>query len=205
MKEGRDISYHGYVPLLKHFLSSLDHPASMLEVGVDRGVMFLTLATFLVRTRAEFIAVGVDILVQEQVVIMLENLDRDLNKQQVGLIQGNSLEILPKLVDQKLKFDLLLLDGDHNYHTVKNEMQYVNALMHPGGLVVIDDYDGRWSEKDLWYAERSGYESVKGATARIDTAKHGVKPAVDEWLAENSDWKMTKMMQGEPVILSRLT
>ncbi len=199
------MSYHGYLKIIKEHLASRSHPPSFLEVGVDRGVTFVTLAYFLARTCEEFLAVGIDIKVQEQVAIMLQNLDRDENKQQLGLIQGNSLDVLPKLSEQKLKFDLLLIDGDHNYHTVKNELACVDSLLAPGGMILIDDYEGRWSDKDLWYSERDGYESVSEATTRIDTEKHGVKAAVDEWLLTNSGWEMSRMMSGEPVILKRTT
>ena len=199
------MSYHGYLKLVKEHLSSRAHPPSFLEVGVDRGVTFVTLAYYLARTHEEFLAVGIDVNVQEQVAIMLQNLDRDEAKQQVGLIQGNSLAVLPMLAKQNLKFDALLIDGDHNYHTVKNELQHVDALLAPGGIVLIDDYEGRWSDKDLWYSERDGYENVSEATTRIDTEKHGVKAAVDEWLLTNSGWEMSRMMNGEPVILKRTT
>lgn len=193
------------MPFLKEFLTSLNHPPTLLEVGVDTGASFITLSTFLARTRPEFVAVGIDIKIQDAVVVMLQNLDRDENKQRVILAQGNSLDLLPTLTAQNAKFDLLMIDGDHNYHTVKNEMTHVDALLAPGGVVVIDDYDGRWSDKDLWYAERAGYENVKDATQRVETEKHGVKIAVDEWLSVNTGWESAKLLAGEPILLRRKT
>lgn len=197
------ISYHGYIPTAKKFLSSLDHPPAFLEVGVDRGVTFLTLANFLARTRETFVALGIDVHVQEQVAIMLLNMDVDPSRQHVGIVQSNSLDMLPKLVEAKAKFDLVLIDGDHNYHTVKNELESLDALLNAGGLAIIDDYDGRWSVDDMWYAERSGYEGVELATKKIDTDKHGVKAAVDEWLSTAERWSMSKPIPGEPVVLRR--
>lgn len=196
------MSYHGYLPLVKQHIANLDHVPTFLEVGIDRGVSLVTIATFLTRGAEQFLAVGVDVKVQEQVVIMLNNLDRT-EHQQVALVQGNSLEVLPKLVEQGLSFDVLLLDGDHNYYTVSKELTHLNSLVRMGGIVVVDDYEGRWSDRDLWYAEREGYEDVKDVSPRVDTEKHGVKAAVDEWLELNHAWQLSQPIKGEPVLLSR--
>jgi len=199
------MSAHGYIPLVKQYIHQRlpkEHVPALLEVGVDRGVMWLTLLTFLARTRQQFIAVGVDVLVQEQVQLMLAHLDR-AEQQQAYLIEGNSLEVLPKMVEQGMKFDVLLLDGDHNYHTVSQELTHLEALTHPHAIVIVDDVFGRWSERDLFYAEREGYENIKTATQRVDTEKHGVKVAVDEWIEMNPNWQLSQPIAGEAVLLMR--
>lgn len=197
------MSYHGLLPLCKGFLDSLHKDASpkVLEVGVDRGVSFITLTTFLARTRESFASIGVDIKIQEQVQIMLANLDLQAS-QQSYLIEDNSLTVLPKMIEQNMKFDLVLLDGDHNYHTVSKEMSLLSSLVTENSLIVIDDYDGRWSNRDLWYAERPDYETVSVATKPVSTDKTGVQPAVDEWLEKNSSWKKFKLTSGEPIVLA---
>jgi predicted O-methyltransferase YrrM len=199
------VAYHGYIPLVKQYIHQRvpkDDAPAVLEVGVDRGVTLLPLLVFMSRTRESFLLVGVDIAIQEQVKVMLQHIDL-AEHQQAFCVEGNSLEALPRMVDQGMKFDVMLLDGDHNYHTVKQEMQYVPDLVKPTGIVICDDYDGRWSDRDLWYAEREGYEANKHATPKVDTDKHGVKPAIDEWLAEHPEWQKAKPIQGEPVLLMR--
>jgi|SRR5581483_11497469 len=201
------MSYHGYIPLVKQYLHQQVAPSvspALLEIGVDRGVTFLSLVVFLARTRPAFTAIGVDILVQEQVQLMLQNIDRQPS-QNAYLLEKNSLEVLPVMVEQGLQFDVLLLDGDHNYHTVKQEMELVGKLIKPNGIVICDDYDGRWSDRDLWYAQREGYEGNAHATKPVDTDKHGVKPAIDEWLAEHPEWQKAQPITGEPVLLMRKT
>jgi predicted O-methyltransferase YrrM len=197
------MAYHGYLPMMKNFIHRLPHPPFVIEIGVDRGVSLFPLAAFMARAKEQFVMVGVDILVQEQVTIMSRNLDLSPN-QQLFLIQGNSLDVLPKLVAQGMKFDLVLLDGDHNFHTVQQELLHLEDLCHPHSLVIIDDYEGRWSDKDLWYAERPDYKDVKDATAKIETEKHGVKPAVDEFLAAYPEWKTARPLAGEPILLTRV-
>lgn len=199
------MAYHGFLPLIKQYLHQQvpkDRSPAILEVGIDRGVSLVPLVVFLARTRERFTAIGVDIMVQEQVQIMLANLDL-APTQQAYCIEGNSLDLLPRMVEQGMKFDVLLLDGDHNYHTVAKEMTYVEALTHPSSIVICDDYDGRWAEKDLWYSERPGYEENKVATARVETEKHGVKTAIDEWLESHPEWQKAKPVQGEPILLMR--
>lgn len=174
----------------------------MLEVGVDRGVSFLTLAMFLARTRPEFMVIGVDILVQDAVSITLQHLDLQ-PKQLAYLISGNSLQVLPGMVNQNMKFDVVLLDGDHNYYTISSELKHLEKLVYDHSIIVVDDYDGKWSERDLFYAERDGYEAVTNATKRVDTDKHGVKPAVDEWLIAHPEWYKAKPVPGEPILLTK--
>lgn len=201
------MSYHGYIPLVKQYLHQQvpqDRTPAILEVGVDTGASLVPLVVFLARTREKFSVVGVDIKVQDSVRLMLANVDLMPN-QQAYCIEGNSLDLLPRMVEQGMKFDVLLLDGDHNYHTVAKEMSYVEDLTYPGSLIVIDDYSGRWAEKDLWYAEREGYEENKHATSRVETEKHGVKSAVDEWLEAHPDWQKAQPIKGEPIILTRKT
>jgi predicted O-methyltransferase YrrM len=200
------MSYHGYIPLLKGHLLNLKHPPSIIEIGVDRGVTLISLAVFLSKQRERFNIIGVDVLVQEQVKIMLANLDLG-PEQNVLLAQRNSLELLPELteaISQKTapSFDVVLLDGDHNYHTVSRELTHLGGITHVGSIVIIDDYNGRWSERDMWYSERQGYENVSDASKRQDTEKHGVKAAVDEFIDQNADaWATAQPIQGEPIVL----
>jgi predicted O-methyltransferase YrrM len=199
------MAHHGYIPLIKQYIHQQvpkERPPLILEVGVDRGVTTFPLVAFLARTRPSFAFFAIDILLQEQVNVMLSNLDLQPS-QQVFYVKGNSLEVLPKMVDQGMKFDVILIDGDHNYHTVAEELKHVEALTQPGALVICDDYDGRWADKDLWYAEREGYEEVDVATKKVETEKHGVKAAIDEWLENHPEWQKAQPIQGEPIMLMR--
>lgn len=192
--------------LVKQHLYDLspDYVPSVLEIGIDRGVMLLPLVVFLARTRNRFLAVGIDVWVQDQVKLMVQNFD--LTSQQcVGLLEGNSLEKLPEIVQSQVKFDVVLIDGDHNYFTVRQELEYLDAITFPTTIVVVDDYLGRWSDRDLFYSERPEYATVKDVTPRVDTEKHGVKVAVDDWLAIHPTWQLSQPINGEPVLLKQIS
>lgn len=197
------MAYFGYIPSLQRFLSQLPHSPRVLEVGTDRGVTLIPLVIAMASAHDSFLYMGVDIQIQESLALTVRNLGSSVTEH-TFLMQENSLNFLPKLIDQGMQFDLVLLDGDHNYHTVSNEVKHLDKLVAPGGFAVIDDYDGKWSERDLWYAERPGYESNDKTTKPVQTEKQGVKPAVDEWLAAHPDWVKSKPIpEGEPVILIR--
>jgi predicted O-methyltransferase YrrM len=198
------VSYHGYAGIARGYLDSVpaDRTAHVLEVGVDKGVMFLALAAHLTYRRERFQLIGVDIKVQENVKLGMTCLPPLTAAQKMYLIEENSLDELQKMIEMGLVFDLFLLDGDHNYHTVSKELELMERLTHPNSLVILDDYDGRWSKVDQWYAEEPGYESVV-ATQRVPTEKRGVKVAVDDFLASRPQWRMVQMMKGEPVVLLR--
>jgi predicted O-methyltransferase YrrM len=195
------MSYHGYVPSLKNFLCQLEAP-TVLEIGLDRGVTTIPLVVYMSSKHKEFHFFGIDVNLQETLLLTLQNLDR-LESQKVLLTNDNSLVALPSLVKSSAKFDLILIDGDHNYYTVSRELSYLDELSLTHTIVLIDDYNGTWSETDMWYSERPGYEENLCASKRIETEKHGVKAAVDDFLIANSKWEMTTYTIGEPVVLTR--
>jgi predicted O-methyltransferase YrrM len=185
---------------MRSFLDRCSHAPRVLEVGVCTGITFIPILAHLVSTRDEFVHFGVDIRVQDHVEIIRSYMIQKAT-QRAMLIAENSLVVLPKLVEHGCKFDLILLDGDHNYFTVANELPFVKQLLDSNGVMIIDDYMGRWAERDLWYAQRPGYEEIKAATTPVQTEKHGVKLAVDEFLAQNATWAAAQPIAGEPIVI----
>jgi len=138
-------------------------------------------------------------------------LDRNRQQQQCYLYERNSLDFLPELEANSNKFDVVLLDGDHNYYTVKRELQNIKYITHENSIVICDDYEGRWSHHDLFYSEREGYEANELATDREfalslrhedELGKCGVKPAIDEFLRQEK-WFSAQPVKGEPIVLCR--
>jgi hypothetical protein len=101
-----------------------------------------------------------------------------------------------------VKFDLFLIDGDHNYHTVFNELKLIESFLKPTSLIVCDDYQGRYSEKDMFYSEREEYKGVKDATPRTDSKKQGVRNAVIDYVDQSSiGWRIDRFQSSEPCFL----
>lgn len=195
------MAYHGYIPLVKKFLSTIEAP-QVLEVGIDMGQTSTPLIAFMARVHKSFHFIGVDVFIRNHIPVVFNNLDL-AGDQRVTLVEANSLEFLPNAKKNYQPFDVVLLDGDHNYYTVINELKYLNEITNPNSVVIIDDYHGRWAERDLWYSERDEYRENKFASKPIETEKHGVKTAVDEFLSENQDWFLSCPIKGEPVVLTK--
>lgn len=196
------MAYHGYIPSVKNFLLTIEEPF-VLEIGLDKGITTIPIVSFMIRHHKKFNFVGIDVMIQQSLLITLNNLDFATNEQKVNLVHDSSLIVLPQLVESSKKFNVILIDGDHNYYTVSKELAYLDSIAAENSITIIDDYNGRWSDQDLWYAESKGYESVEKATRKVETEKRGVKPAVDEFLQANPSWDSSIPINGEPIVLRR--
>ena len=57
-------------------------------------------------------------------------------------IRGDSKTCLEKLISEKCeKFDLIHVDGGHEYFAAYNDMLLSDKLLRPGGILVLDDID----------------------------------------------------------------
>ena len=208
------MAYWGYFGVMRQFLNRIESP-SVLEIGVDKGQTLVPLLNWLSINKDKFHLVGNDILLRKELEVVLELMSSNLKSEQtLDLYVRSSLEYLPEMAHEVKKrgdngyFDLILVDGDHNYYTVKKEFEQIPDLLSPFGIVIFDDYDGRWSEKDEYFSDFEEYEGNSDATKRSGTEseKKGVKPAVDEFLRENKGWGAAKYKQlsdAEPIILYR--
>ncbi len=60
-------------------------------------------------------------------------------QQLVEFHEERSQILLPSLLKQGSKFDLAFVDGDHRFEAVVVDLTFLDELMRPGGIVVIDD------------------------------------------------------------------
>ena len=64
----------------------------------------------------------------------------------VEFYEDRSDLILPKLAGEGRQFDFAFIDGDHNFEAVFLDVVFVDRLLKPGGVVVLDD---TWSHPVL--------------------------------------------------------
>ena len=57
------------------------------------------------------------------------------------LIKGNSIITLPKYISEnpETTFDLIFIDGGHEYDIVKTDMENCKKLAHKNTLIILDD------------------------------------------------------------------
>lgn len=53
--------------------------------------------------------------------------------------QTNALEFLKIKVEEKTKYDLIYVDDWHSYEHVKKELEYIDIITSPGGIVLLHD------------------------------------------------------------------
>ncbi len=87
-------------------------------------------------------------------------IDQDLGSKYAGdprvrVIKSNSLDALASgsHISPASGFDCILIDGDHNWYTVFNELRliYEQALVRPGGFIFVHDVDWPYGRRDLYY------------------------------------------------------
>ena len=212
------MSYLGYAGVISAYCSMIKDPC-ILEIGVDRGQTLLPLVRNVGLLSRNFKYVGIDVrqdtTLMEQLHAMKIPLYRDTEEAKqskmslretsewnIAYIINNSLTVLPVL--EGLKFDVIMIDGDHNYATVSKELKYVEKLCYDSTIIVVDDFNGRWSEKDLHYSERETHEDNEFLEkSAVIEGKTGVKVAVEDWLRETPHWKMLTIPEHEPAILTK--
>jgi len=198
------MAYHGYIPFIAEYLKNFNR-CTILEIGVNTGISTFALVSRLDKRNQHFTYLGVDILIRPDVVETIKYMGlNDISN--VMLSQSNSLQALDDLVKQNVKFDVILLDGDHNYYTVSRELPQIDLLMHENTLLVADDYKGKWSSRDLYYGDNEEYRDNTIATKRKDVQidadqKQGVQPAIDEFLLERKHLRSGFLMEGEPIMI----
>ena len=203
------MAYHGLIKPMCQVLSSYKAPA-VLEIGVNTGLTYIPLLHYLLKHRDMFTLMGCDIDINGSVRGMAGIMAWEFTEdQQVVLVEKNSLKLLPDLIEKGFKFDIMFVDGDHNYYTVSKELDYINQLASEDPIIICDDYHGRWSERDMFYSAREDQLENEKATPPQGGPKAGVKMAVDEFLEKYPDWKVFKHggvcvdITGEPIVLHK--
>jgi SAM-dependent methyltransferase len=125
------------------------------------------------------------------------------------IVQDISLKALTGLVHQKVAFDIVIVDGDHNYYTVLNELRLVAKILSPNGVVYLHDLAWPYGRRDLYYVPeqippearhphsrhgviegQNALAEAGGFNASVDNAEYeggprnGVLTAVEDFLAE---------------------
>ena len=64
--------------------------------------------------------------------------------------KGLSLEVLQSLSEP---YNCILIDGDHNWYTVYNELKVISerSLLCKGGVIFFHDVDWPWARRDMYY------------------------------------------------------
>jgi predicted O-methyltransferase YrrM len=90
---------------------------------------------------------------------------RHISENTVCLHRG-TIETLSKTSGGDEPFlDWIYIDGDHNYNSVRSDLQHAAKYVRPGGFIMGDDYtyDGWWHESVI----RAVHELAASGDAKI--------------------------------------
>jgi len=136
----------------------------------------------------------------------------------VTVHKGNSLDVLPKL---ERVYDCILIDGDHNWYTVLNELRLIRqrGTLRRGGMIFFHDVEWPYGRRDLYYQPqtippeyRQEYERkgiVRGRSELVDSGganqqfcncvreggpRNGVLTAIEDFIREHpSDYNFSRV------------
>jgi len=136
----------------------------------------------------------------------------------VTVLRDLSLQALPKMQGS---YDCFLIDGDHNWYTVFNELNLIrqHCLLRPGGMIFFHDVEWPYGRRDMYYQpetvparHRLPYERkgiLLGKSALVDTGgrnprlcnatreggpRNGVLTAIEDFVAEHpSDYQFCRI------------
>ncbi len=139
-------------PLIEPILARLA-PRRVCEVGVESGAFTVQLVAWARRNACAY--VGVDPAVDPALSAEFESLTpvTDGSVASATLVAGRSLDVLPDLE----RCGAYFLDGDHNYHTVRHELDCVQRATSgktgdpAGPLVFAHDVGWPWGRRDMYY------------------------------------------------------
>ncbi len=147
-------------------------PKSIVEVGSDTGANTRNLLTFCEKNDGVLHVVD-----PEPKYDVLEWRERYGDR--FDFHRALSLEAIPRIDN----FDLLLLDGDHNWYTVYNELKLIERLCEersqPFPLVMLHDIGWPYERRDLYYDPAAIPEAY-----RQPHSKRGTRPGQTELLEE---------------------
>jgi len=127
--------FHEHYFILEYLIDQLDRDIRYLEIGLWDGASFCYVAQH-PKVKEVY---GIDIKVRE---LLYKNLDK--YKINAGIFQTNSTDKSILEIIQG-KFDLIFIDGSHNYFDVIKDYSVYKELVEVGGYIVFDDYMDKYS------------------------------------------------------------
>ena len=112
--------------------------------------------------------------------IFIENILYSNNFDKVTIIKGDSRKTLLDLIKQKIKYDIIFVDGGHLYNIVNEDLRNVKELIKENGIIFGDDYELPYNKIDAKFLNHSINQNISFKfDKKNNTAYHpGVTKAV---------------------------
>jgi predicted O-methyltransferase YrrM len=92
------------------------------------------------------------------------------HKEKVVICRGQSHEVLKSTLLKTRRFHMIYIDGDHFPYSVLEDAVLCFRLLHPGGLMIFDDYE--WTGYNVEHAPKGGIDAFLSAYANLIDVVH---------------------------------
>lgn len=112
---------------------------SFLEIGFNLGFMPNYLSKFKKNFFIDY--EGIDIV---KIDILLKHLKKEYlkNSRQFTFYHAKSDLILKNLIKKNINYDVIHIDGSHDFHDVASDLRLSDKLIRKGGFLIYDDISG---------------------------------------------------------------
>ena len=129
-------SYHNFSALKNHL--DLDKSVNILELGAYEGRSAIyMLENFCKHKNSKITTVDWKLNPQKEI---LEKNIQTYNSNKLKYIEGNFFDVLPKLLVEKNKYDLIYIDGGKGSKTTIFQIALAWQLLEKNGILYMDDY-----------------------------------------------------------------
>jgi predicted O-methyltransferase YrrM len=160
-------------------------PKTILEIGVFNGVFARRMLLNATNSINEIVSyTGVDLfedlsieIYKKEISLWASNQDsvhNNLSKiknTKINLLKGYSRDVLP-LLEGKIKFDLILIDGGHSYETVKTDFYFARNLVSSNGAIFFDDYVNKQGVINDGYGVNKFVDDINRANYSVKISKN---------------------------------
>ena len=156
-----------------HKIAKKKQPEQSLEVGIAWAIT--TIAILTATERGKLMSVDAAFYPNtERQVQHYKYTDRWM------FVERTSQEFLPELVRDRMKFDLICIDGSHTYEDVKIDMINAMKLLKDDGVLIVDDYKHKHNWDGDYGVARAVNETIKDYNMKfkIYNKAHGI---VEMW------------------------
>jgi len=177
---------HWFLKLLIQPLLEAIRPGVVVEVGVEVGTVTGPLLRWAQANGAVVHAIDPD------PTLNVDRLETEYGEQ-LRFHRRKSLEVLGTIA----QVDLALVDGDHNWYTVINELRALEQRAHEDGreppVILLHDVGWPYGRRDLYYEPQSIPEAHRQPHAR-----QGIKPGRVELGPGLNDHLENALLEGTP-------
>lgn len=177
-------------------------PKTILEIGFGAGMNVLLLLCYLKKPGNDYRLISVsDSPKMPELTLPYDCLDQFI------YIYGVSYRILPNWFSMdipepfKKPIDFCIIDSDHNYYTLKQELNYIDSIMSPTCAIALHDTASKPCKHHMYFANALNQNSNSMISNHgyldkteyprdkvIETFDVPLMQAIDEFLVEHKDY-----------------